>query len=489
MSAKTMIGLALLLFALPLAAATAQDQVGLSARIEDSRVDAGIPSISVAVSRCGRPDWVAAFGQADLETHRPATPYTRYSLASVTKPITAVAIMMLAEEGRLAIDQPANRYLGKARLVARIGDADDATIQRLMDHTAGLPPYYSLYYADEAFRRRTPDEAIARYGKIMIVPGTTERYSNLGYGVLERIIENASGSSYDRFVVERIFTPLGLRGVIATSSDLPADAAARYAGGGRRTPGYDTDTRAAASGFLTASDLAGFGRFLLDALGGRSRLLSKASAERMIKFQNAFADPDDYSGLGLSVSKRNGHIVFGHAGSMPGVTAQLFIAPEQCLVVATLLNGYSKSVRDTTLDLVLGHFAPELASNRSAPALSADISGRWAGTIELDDGRVIAAELDLTQAGTAFARIEGDKVAVQAIEKRGDGYYVISLDGGALPTDDARRQPYRLSFRLKPDAGRLSGFVMTVARGRADRDGGTFSYWSEFRRPEGGDAR
>lgn len=466
--------------------AFAQDTAALSARIEDARVDAGIPSISVAVSRCGQPVWAAAFGWADIEAHRAATPETLYSIASVTKPITAVAIMMLVDEGRLDIDRPANSYLGEAGLVAMVGNVNDATVARLMDHTAGLPPLYSLYYRDEPLPRRTPDEAIARYGRIMITPGTTERYSNLGYGVLESIIERTSETSYDRFVAQRVFRPLGLSGVIATSADLPANAATRYAAGGRRTPLYDTDLRAAANGFLTPGDLAAFGQFFLEALADRSPLLSRSSAESMIAYRNDFADPDDHTGLGFAVSRRNGHLVFGHTGSMPGVTAQLFIAPAQCLVVATAMNGFSREVRDTTLNLILEAYAGELAPTPSPPSLSAEIKGRWRGSIDPGDGVVFPAELDLPATGGAFALINGEKTPVRSITRQRDGYYSIALDGGALPTGDAQRHPHRLIFRLKPDDERLTGFVTTVARPLADRDGGTFPYWSEFRRVDDG---
>lgn len=462
--------------------AFAQDTAALGARIEDVRVDAGIPSISVAVSKCGQPSWAAAFGEADIEAHRAATPDTLYSMASVTKPITAVAVMMLAEEGRLAVDRPANSYLGEVKLVAMVGDANDATVARLMDHTAGLPPLYSLYYDDEPLRRRTSDETIARYGRIMMVPGTTERYSNLGYGVLESIIEQVSGTSYDQFVERRIFMPLGLSGIIATSSDLPVSAAVRYAAGGRRTPPYDTDMRAAANGFLTPGDLAAFGRFFLDALADRSPLLSRASAESMIAYRNEFAPSDDYDGLGFAVSRRNGHLVFGHTGSMPGVTAQLFIAPVQCLIVATAMNGFSRDVRDRTLNLVLEVYASELATTPLPSALSAEITGRWHGSIDLGDGAVISAELYLPATGGAYALVNGEQTPVRAITRQRDGYYSIAMDGGALTTEDAQRHPHRLTFRLKPDEGRLTGFVMTVALALADRDGGTFPYWSEFRR-------
>src|SRR5262249_30228815 len=102
-------------------------------------VQQSVPSVSVAVARGERSLWEEGFGWADRENRRRATPHTPYTLGSASKPITATALMVLVERKQLALDRPINDYLGDAKLRARVGDASQATLQRVAQHTAGLP--------------------------------------------------------------------------------------------------------------------------------------------------------------------------------------------------------------------------------------------------------------------------------------------------------------------------------------------------------------
>src|ERR1700744_3631922 len=100
-----------------------------------------VPSVSVAVARNGKIIWEESFGWADLERHIHATPHTLYSLASITKPVTATALMTLVERHQVDLDKPMNDYLGTQKLVAGVGDAREATVRRVAEHTAGVMPH------------------------------------------------------------------------------------------------------------------------------------------------------------------------------------------------------------------------------------------------------------------------------------------------------------------------------------------------------------
>ena len=98
----------------------------------------GIPSLTVAVARDGRILWEEGFGLADRERKIPATPHTRYSLASVSKPVTATGLMVLVEQGRVDLDRPVNAYLGSPALRIRVGRSDAATVRRVAVHLADM---------------------------------------------------------------------------------------------------------------------------------------------------------------------------------------------------------------------------------------------------------------------------------------------------------------------------------------------------------------
>jgi hypothetical protein len=168
--------------------------------IRERLVADSIPSLSVAVVRDGRILWEEGFGWADRERRIAATEHTAYSLASVTKPITATGLMTLVESGAIDLDAPVNAYLGGAKLRARVGDANAATVRRVANHTSGLPVHYQFFYADEPYRPPSRDETILRYGNLVAAPGERHEYSNLGYGVLDYVIQRVSGESYAEFM-------------------------------------------------------------------------------------------------------------------------------------------------------------------------------------------------------------------------------------------------------------------------------------------------
>src|SRR5439155_21219821 len=119
-----------------------------------------------------------------------------FSLASISKPITATGLMVLVQRGKVSLDRPANDYLGVGKLTGLAGDAGGATVRRVLSHTAGLPLHVQFFYSNEGVRPPTMDETIARYGILVSAPGETFRYSNLGFGIIDYIISRVSGQSY-----------------------------------------------------------------------------------------------------------------------------------------------------------------------------------------------------------------------------------------------------------------------------------------------------
>jgi len=237
-------------------------RASIGAQLTERRV----PSLAVAVAQDGRILWEEGFGFANRERHVPATADTIYSLASISKPLTATALMTLVKAGKIDLDRPINDYLGIAKLTARVGDAQAATVRRVANHTSGLPEYYQFFYYNEPWRRPVFDETIRRYGNLVTLPGEHFEYSNLGYGVLSHVVARMSGKTFADYLREAVFRPLGM--ARTTASPNPAqqgNMAIRYGDDGRPIPFYNTDHDGASAVYASAHDLIRFGIFHLKA--------------------------------------------------------------------------------------------------------------------------------------------------------------------------------------------------------------------------------
>lgn len=152
---------ALLLVALPLSADSFD---AVRELIRRETVAQNVPSIAVAVARDGKIVWEEAFGWADRENRIAANEHTMYSLASISKPVTATGLMVLKQRGRIDLDKPVNDYLGPSGVTARVGDIRAATVRRVANHTSGLPLHYQFFHEDEPEHPPPMAETIRRYG-------------------------------------------------------------------------------------------------------------------------------------------------------------------------------------------------------------------------------------------------------------------------------------------------------------------------------------
>ena len=250
------------------------------------------------VARHGHVASLEAVGYQDLESKTPMRTDTIFRLASVTKPVTCAGIMILVDEGRVSLIDPAEKYLPEFKDLklnpcgtlagyncSAVPPSRPVNILDLMTHTSGLPgsappggpPPATLAERVAAVSRAT----------LLFEPGTAWNYSNIGIAALGRIIEVVTGEPYDRFLEERIFQPLEMKD---TFFFVPPDKANRVAsvytyepGGLKRVPMAAPKFPAPEGGlFSTAGDMARFHQMLLDkgVLNGR-RVLSAAAVEAM----------------------------------------------------------------------------------------------------------------------------------------------------------------------------------------------------------------
>ena len=379
-------------------------EVGLSAerleRISSAAqefIDEGqLAGAVTVVARRGKVAHFEAYGMMDIEADKPMQKDTIFRIYSMTKPIAAVGVMMLCEEGKLTLDAPASTYLPELSRMQVAQDADanvftpvetdrEMTVQDLMQHTAGLPGaarYMGGNTAvDKLYRKAGLDrlhecnlqELVERLGTIPLLyqPGTKWHYS-IAADVLGRLIEVTSGQPFDQFLAERIFQPLGM---IDTGFYVPAEKIDRLAGmyGPKPTGGLQTiDAPAGGTGhisktsftkkprFLSAggglvSTASDFARFCLmlsgkGTLSGK-RLMKAESVELMTRNhlpQHLIPldkKPEDrYGGLGfgLGVSVRVQQTDWvrasqiGEYGWIGGTSTEFWISPQDELISITL---------------------------------------------------------------------------------------------------------------------------------------------------------
>ena len=468
--------LAQLLFSLPaMAQEPRTDQFsGVREFIRKAMEENDLPSVAVAVAKDGRIIWEKGFGWADLDRRIPATEQTMYSLASISKPMTATALMRLVEQGRVELDRPANHYLGEGKIHSRAWDPADATVRRVLSHTAGLPLHWEFFYEGEDHPRRTTDEGVARFGVLAFPPGELFQYSNLGYGIIERIIERVSGRDYGEFMEAEVFEPLNMnRSIVTTGAGLGDSVAVRYDSKDRPIPHYDFDHRGGSAVYSSASDLVRFGMYHLGHRArGQKRILSDSTLKAMQRLATPGTGPREQGyGLGWLILKDdNGYRRISHTGGMPGVSTLLNLYPEEDLAVVVLTNrsaGVVGRIAHEIVSAVLPQYGATARERREATiADAAPVSkfsptpallGSWSGTVFTPEDTV-PLTLVFQPDGDVHARL-GDGLVTLVNDVSFNGGQLVGRFAGTIPAEDTGRHPHIVLLNLRLRGQSLSGAV------------------------------
>lgn len=455
--------------------------------IRDGLVAESVPSIAVAVAQNGKVVWEEGFGWADRERRVPATEHSMYLLASISKPMTATALMTLVEQGKVVLDAPANDYLGEVKLRARVGDANAATVRTLLEHTSGLPTHLQFFYFDEPYRSPSSDQTLLRYGNLMTAPGTKYHYSNLGYGTLGYIVERVSGQSLADYLRREVFLPLGMmHSSLNIGPGLEPYAAARYfVKNGSPIPYFESDTLGAGAIYSSAHDLLRFGMFHLKThRRDQKAILSDASIEQMHE-PAARIDATSAYGLGFFIRERQGHHMVMHAGGSPGVATQLVMFPERQLAIVVLCNLSSK-LPIRVLDRIIAKFLPDWKYEDSfgwpaqaAPKVTFDtppaLLGRWQGTLASYRGDLPVA-LEFTSMGEVHARVADQPITLVNNPGFADGTFAGQL-AARLHTPDTDRYEYTIALSLQLRGDVLSGTAMANDTPGGLRQRSTLGHW------------
>lgn len=308
-----------------------------------------IPGLSVAVVTDARVRWSNGYGLADVENNVPAKAATVYRLASVSKTITAVAVMQLAERGRVDLDAPVQKYCP-----AFPEKQWPVTTRQVLGHLSGIRHYKS----DEEFNSTRRYESIAeglsmfKDDPLLHEPGAKMTYTTFGYTLLGCVVEGASASKFADYVRENVFAPAGM---MLTRVDSVADIIPNRAQGYRRmkdgelknSPLADNSYKVPGGGFVsTAEDLAKFAVAV-----ETYKLLKRETTEQMFTSQKTKDGKETRYGLGWGVGTHAGLRTIGHSGAQQRVSTIINLLPERGLAVVVLANIEELRLEDLTLKI------------------------------------------------------------------------------------------------------------------------------------------
>lgn len=404
-----------------------------STRAAVNRVFAGTandaPGCAVGVSRDGRTIFENGYGMANLETGTPITPASIFHVASVSKQFTAMAVMLLAREGKLSLDDDIRRHLPE---IPDYGHR--ITIRHLLTHTSGLRDQWDLLaMARGRFQENRITEAdvleiVPRQKSLNFVPGTEYLYSNTGYTLAGTIVRRVSGTSLREFADERIFRPLGMQHTHFHDDYtmlVPGRTSAYVRGADGRwhvsIPNFDT--YGATSLFSTVGDLLKWeANFATHVVGDEETL-------RALNTSATLNDGDTTGyGLGRATERYRGAWLVGHSGSDAGYRAYLGQFPEHRLAVAVLCNRPSNPA----------NFARQVAEVFIGGRLEAEAAEPNRVAVPVDQLRSLAGVyVDERTERIVFVRFAGNtlhlgRTAGPALVPHGQGRFHVD---GALATE------------------------------------------------------
>lgn len=305
----------------------------LSAMVSDK----GIVGITAGYSIKGELKWSNSAGYSCIDTSTPFTINTLTRIASIAKPMTAVAVMQLVEQNLIELDKPIKTYLTNLA----VKDKDDITIRQLLAHTSGISQYFDTKEIENSIYYSTLEEAMNVFIErpLLFKPGSSYFYTSYGYVILGRIIEEVSKMPYEEYMKINILDKANMNNTgIEKISETYIGKSCLYhkkKKKPKRAKQNDLSNRIPAGGYYsTLQDMLNFGNALLE-----NKLINKSSFELMLQHQFEQKEGNQY-GLGwfFYAPKPDDNLVIGHSGEQTGCASQIMIIPNSKTIVVVLSN-------------------------------------------------------------------------------------------------------------------------------------------------------
>ena len=440
-------------------------------RIRQAIAKGGATGVAIAVAHGGRIVLEEGFGWANREAGVKVTPHTPFSMASITKPFTATTLMTLVAEGKLSLDEPANKYLAKSRIEGTNGNAEEAAVRLLGAHVSGLPGMFESYDRDEAQLALSPDALLREYGRLAYPPGSCYEYSNIGFAALDAIASNLTGKDVGTLMEQRVLSPLGLHNSFFDTSVARLSAAAvRYDSLGHGIPYYTTSTPASGELYASAHDLAGFAMFTMkNRVEGQKRILEDRWVEEL--HRTVFVGP---SGVATTFGWFTGHLKSGipfvfKGGGQAGVATIMYMVPSENLACLVLTNqSNARELAYGVCDQLAAAYLPEwqqpqeYSGYQPSPFVAtAKFHGQWEGRL-MDGGADMPVRLNIESSDTATFAL-GMNQAEKITEMRLEGEAFTGNSTGVIDSPDTMRTGAKtLGIKLLPHDSKLVGRVFAT---------------------------
>jgi len=336
--------------------------------LDANRAYNSIPGVACGVVLDDKLIWSGGYGFANVAEEKAIDMDTIFSICSISKLFTSIALMQLRDQGKLSLSDAVSDHLPWFTLKKIVHDQAPITIEMLLTHSAGLPREVAdaAYWSPPDFEFPTRDEFVDKLkGQTTLYEsGTYWQYSNLGLSLVGEIVSVVAGVPFTEYVTEHILTPLGLSD---TRPYFPTDLHGKRMaiGYGAKTrdgtrpvlPPFDTKGVCPAAGFTsTVRDLAKFAGWHHHTLSGTDAtgVLKRATLKDMIRVHWVEPSFDHYWGLGYSVAKVRDGTVVGHEGGCPGYSTQFSIVPKTGLGVIVMVNspGVAASITETVIRIM-----------------------------------------------------------------------------------------------------------------------------------------
>ena len=363
-----------------------------------------VPGVSIAVIHDGKIEWANGYGVVRLGG-APVTPETLFQAGSISKPVTAMAVMHLVQTGKLNLDTDVNQYLKSWKVPSNsFTEKTKITLRELLSHTAGMTVHGFPGYASDAplptlvqvLNGAKPANSPAIY--VDIAPGSEWRYSGGGFVIEQQLLLDTTGKPFPALMKETVLMPAGMSHS-TYEQPLPksrmTEAAMPYHSNGQATPGgpHVYPEMSAAGLWTTPSDLAHFALELQNALAGKSTVLSAATAKEMLTpIKGGW-------GIGIGVGGSSAHPYFQHGGADDGFQCDMvaYNSGDGIAIMTNSDNGgqlAAEILRTIAYERKWPDFAPRELPNPADISLSDDTLHRDAGVYGVGPGvnRIITVE-------------------------------------------------------------------------------------------------
>ncbi len=359
----------------------------------------GQPGGVIAVISADEVIFKKGYGLMDMEQNLPVSPNTLFDIASVAKQFTAFAILMLEDEGKLNLDDDIRKHIPQLPEYPHT-----ITIRNLLQHTSGIAStdvlrLFAGLSMSETWTYQDEMDLIMQYPKLNFEPGAQHVYSNAGYSLLARIVEEKSGMSFSDFLAQKVFSPLGMKStlVIDRPGLNPQNLAKGYKMENDSFEIFSSteDFSYGSSNIISnANDMIHWGQNILNTQTGPDDYLQKISNP-----YNVLENGDSlFYTYGFWVRNHKGVKMVEHSGGVQGFRSQFMIFPEENIILILMFNSEEIMTRRLALGIVETMFADniteEVVKPREAIHLNPEVLQPFEGSFRMSDGMQLSFTLE-----------------------------------------------------------------------------------------------